>query len=413
MISRIQNSGLSGALLAGMLAMAGLLAAFLVLNPVPADAQDAEIVPLKIGYLDIEDDIRYVRAFVYARIPAVPVFRPLPGAEQGILDAKSIGQFLGLDYELVPFQGADADELIAAIFRMRDEQGIRFFLVDGQTQIIRALTEATRDEGIVLLNVNNSNDGLRTEYCASHLLHTAPSYNMLMDALTQYLVFQNWTRLLVLKGPLEDDAEMVKALERSANRNGATIVDVRDFVLSNDPREREQNNVRLMTAGRKDYDVVFIADTDGEFGRYVPYQTVRARPVAGTAGLMAEAWQWTFERHGAPQLNGRFFRSSDRFMTGPDWAAWAAVKAITQASVRANSMDYDAIRAVISSEGLKMDGYKGFRSDFRPWNNQLRQNVLVSVHNAVIARAPIDKFEHAINDLDTLGIDEPENKCVF
>ena len=60
-----------------------------------------------------------------------------------------------------------------------------------------------------------------------------------------------------------------------------------------------------------------------------------------------------------------------------------------------------------------MDTYKGFQSDFRPWNNQLRQNLLISVSNAVIARAPIDKFEHAINDLDTLGIDEPENECVF
>ena len=76
---------------------------------------------------------------------------------------------------------------------------------------------------------------------------------MLMDALTQYLVFQDWTRLLVLKGPLEDDALMVAALERSAQRNGATIVDIRDFVFSNDPREREQNNIRLMTAGRRDY----------------------------------------------------------------------------------------------------------------------------------------------------------------
>jgi ABC transporter substrate binding protein (PQQ-dependent alcohol dehydrogenase system) len=168
-----------------------------------------------------------------------------------------------------------------------------------------------------------------------------------------------------------------------------------------------------MTSGRRDYDVVFIADTDGEFGRYVPYQSVRPRPVVGTTGLVAESWQWTFERHGAPQLNGRFFRSADRFMTGPDWAAWAAVKAITQASIRAESKEFEAISAVIRNEELKMDTYKGFQSDFRPWNNQLRQNLLVSVNNAVIARAPIDKFEHAINDLDTLGIDEPENKCVF
>ena len=405
--------GLRVALAGGILALAGLLAASVVMAPGPAGAQDADIVPLKIGYLDIEDDIRYIRAFVYARIPAVPRFRPQPGAQQGILDAQSTGRFLGLDFELVPFRGVDETELIAELFRMRDEEGVNFFLVDGETHIIQALTDATRDAGILLFNVNNSDDALRTENCAAHLLHTAPSYNMLMDALTQYLVFQDWTRLLVLKGPLAEDAAMVTALERSAKRNGASIVDIRDFVLSNDPREREQNNIRLMTSGRRDYDVVFIADTDGEFGRYVPYQSVRPRPVVGTTGLVAEAWHWTFERHGAPQLNGRFFRSADRFMMGPDWAAWAAVKAVTQASIRAESQEVEAIRAILAAEELTMDTYKGFQSDFRPWNNQLRQNLLVSVDNAVIARAPIDKFEHAINDLDTLGIDEPENKCVF
>jgi ABC transporter substrate binding protein (PQQ-dependent alcohol dehydrogenase system) len=413
MVNWVKGLGMRAFLIGAIFALAGLVTASVVMAPGPAGAQGAEIVPLKIGYLDIEDDIRYIRAFVYARIPAVPRFRPVPGAQQGILDAQSTGKFLDLDFELVPFRGVDADALIAELFRQRDDEGISFFLVDAETHVIEALTEATRASDILLFNVNNFSDSLRIENCASHLMHTAPSYNMLMDALTQYLIFQDWTRLLVLQGPLEDDAEMVAALERSAKRNGASIIDIRDFVLSNDPREREQNNIRLMTSGRRDYDVVFIADTDGEFGRYVPYQSVRARPVVGTTGLVAESWQWTFERHGAPQLNGRFFRSADRFMTGPDWSAWAAVKAITQASIRAESKEFEAIRAVIKNEELKMDTYKGFQSDFRPWNNQLRQNLLVSVSNAVIARAPIDKFEHAINDLDTLGIDEPENKCVF
>ena len=413
MLNRVKGLGMRALLVGAILALSGLVAVSVVMTPGPADAQDADIVPLKIGYLDIEDDIRYIRAFVYARIPAVPRFRPQPGAQLGIADAQSTGRFLSLDFELVPFRGADENELIAELFRMRDDEGIHFFLVDGETHVIKALTDATHDAGILLFNVNNSDDALRSENCASHLMHTAPSYNMLMDALTQYLVFQDWTRLLVLKGPLEDDAAMVTALERSAKRNGASIVDIRDFVLSNDPREREQNNIRLMTSGRRDYDVVFIADTDGEFGRYVPYQSVRPRPVVGTTGLIAEAWQWTFERHGAPQLNGRFFRSVDRFMTGPDWAAWAAVKAVTQASIRAESQEFEAIRAILANEELTMDTYKGFQSDFRPWNNQLRQNLLISVSNAVIARAPIDKFEHAINDLDTLGIDEPENECVF
>ena len=378
---------------------------------VPSLSQEAPVSVFTLGYVELEDDPRYSREFVYARIPAVPRFRPWEGAELGIIDADSIGVFTGQDFELIKFTGETTDDIISWLLKSKEENGMHFFLMDLGTEDIKTVTEATKNKDIILFNVVDPDDSLRSEFCAKHLLHTAPSYNMLMDALTQYLVFQNWTRFLVLQGPLEDDAEMVAALERSVRRNGASIVAKRDFVLSNDPREREQNNVRLMTGGRKDYDVVFIADTDGEFGRYVPYQVVRSRPVVGTSGLTPEWWHWTFERHGAPQINSRFFDHADRFMLGPDWAAWAAVRSLAQAVFRSRTMEYEGVREFLLSDQLRFDGYKGFQLDYRSWNNQLRQNILVSVHNAVIARTPMEKFEHAINDLDTLGVDEPETKC--
>ena len=309
------------------------------------------------------------------------------------------------------YSGTTVDDIAAWILQTKEDRGIHFFLMDLGAEDIKAVTAATANQDVMLFNVVEPDDALRSEYCAAHLMHTAPSYNMLMDALTQYLVFQNWTRMLVLQGPLEDDAKMVAALERSVRRNGANIIANHEFVLSNDPREREQNNVRLMTGGTRDYDVVFIADTDGEFGRYVPYQVTRSRPVVGTSGLTPDWWHWTFERHGAPQLNSRFFDHADRFMLGPDWAAWAAVRSLAQAVLRSRSFEFEPVREMLQSDQLRFDGYKGFQLDYRPWNNQLRQNILVSVHNAVIARAPIEKFEHAINDLDTLGVDAPESTC--
>ena len=47
------------------------------------------------------------------------------------------------------------------------------------------------------------------------------------------------------------------------------------------------------------------------------------------------------------------------------------------------------------------------------WNNQLRQPVLLVTDNWVVARAPLEGFEHRLNDLDTLGLDKPESKCRF
>ncbi len=55
----------------------------------------------------------------------------------------------------------------------------------------------------------------------------------------------------------------------------------------------------------------------------------------------------------------------------------------------------------------------GAPANFRPWDNQLRQSILLHTRNAVIAKAPIDGFLHEKNNLDTLGIDGRESTCRF
>jgi ABC transporter substrate binding protein (PQQ-dependent alcohol dehydrogenase system) len=202
-------------------------------------------------------------------------------------------------------------------------------------------------------------------------------------------------------------------VERAAARFGAKIIDKRPFLLSNDPREREKNNVALLTGGRRDYDVVYVADSYGEFGRYVPYQINRPRPVVGTAGLVADWWSWSWERHGAPQLNSRFERHTGRRMVGQDWSAWVGVKAIVQAVTRSKSTHFQAVSDYLRGERIKIDGVKGPSLSFRQWNNQLRQPILIGTHNAIIARAPLRGFLHEINDLDTLGDDARDTTCQF
>jgi ABC transporter substrate binding protein (PQQ-dependent alcohol dehydrogenase system) len=233
-----------------------------------------------------------------------------------------------------------------------------------------------------------------------------------MDALTQYLIFRKWSEVLVLEGPHDEDKQLVQSFERSAKRYGARIIDKRPFVLSNDPRERDQNNVALLTA-EGDYDVVFVADSDGEFARDVPYHTVKPQLVVGSEGLAAAAWHWSWERHGAPQLEKRFEEEADRPMRGIDWAAWMAVKAVANAVQRTESVDFATLRDYILSPEVILDGFKGNRLNFRPWNHQLRQPVLLITHNWVVDRAPIKGFLHQTNNMDTLGYDERESQCEF
>ena len=188
---------------------------------------------------------------------------------------------------------------------------------------------------------------------------------MLMDALGQFLVAKKWRQALVLKGPRPEDAALHAAFERAAKRFGIKIVDTRRYVLGKDPRERAQNNVALLTAG-SDYDVVVVADADGEFARDVPYQTQRPRPVVGAAGLVPDWWHWAWERQGAPQLNNRFLKLARRPMTGYDWSAWMAVKAIVETALRAKSTDVKAVAAYLTGDQAALDGFKGARQALPP-----------------------------------------------
>jgi ABC transporter substrate binding protein (PQQ-dependent alcohol dehydrogenase system) len=289
-------------------------------------------------------------------------------------------------------------------------RGVRFVLADLPAEQLIRLADAVAGVPVLLLNVSAPEDRLRGEDCRANVAHVYPSRQMLTDALAQYLADMGWTDILMLVGETGADAETAAAMRRSAARFGAEIVGERPFVLGNDPRRRDRTNVALMTAGT-DPDVVFVADARGEFARNVPYRTYQPRPVVGAAGLMPEAWHWTWDRYGAPQVQHRFEAlAAPRRMNGPAWAAWVAVKAVMQAAMRSGGGDFATMRAYLLG-ALRLDGSKGRQMSFRPWDQQLRQPILLATADAVVADAPLAAFQHQTNDLDTLGVDRPETEC--
>lgn len=269
------------------------LAVLLLVLSLPGPAAAAERTPFAIGYLQIAGDARYAPVRNYTGLKLKTRGRPFPGAEVALRDSKVIGRALGLKLRLEKAEGADPAELAAAARKLREEAGVRFFIVDADAAALLALADALRDDGVLLFNVAETADRLRRADCRANLMHVIPSLSMLTDAMAQYLVLRNWRRILVLRGELEADAELAAAFERSARKFGLKIAASKNFVLSNDPRERGRNNIRLLTA-EPDHDVVFLADSYGEFGRYVPYQTHKPRPVVGSEGLIASAWHWAW-----------------------------------------------------------------------------------------------------------------------
>ena len=365
--------------------------------------------PLPIGYLEIEDDARYDERRAAARYPAQPWGRPFDGARVAIEESEFAGSAAGVKFELRRAEAGDAAGLHGALQKLSGE-GVKLFLVDAPGAAVDSLAQATRGRDVLLFNLTALDDSLRQEKCQPHLFHVPPNHAMLTDGLVQFLTARKWRNALVLKGPRPEDGALLAAFERSAKRFGVRIVETRPFVLGRDPRERSQNNVALLTAG-PEYDVVAVIDTDGEFARDVPYQVQRPRPVVGASGLVADWWHWAWERHGAPQLNNRFTKVAKRPMTGYDWAAWAAVKAIAESVVRTKATDPKSLTPFLTGDQAALDGFKGNRVAFRAWDRQLRQPLLLTTGNWVVERAPLDGFLHAKNNMDTLGFDEKESRC--
>jgi ABC transporter substrate binding protein (PQQ-dependent alcohol dehydrogenase system) len=262
----------------------------------------------------------------------------------------------------------------------------------------------------VVFNVSEPSDAFRGAACHAQLLHTLPSQRMLADAVAQWLVSRNWREVLWLTGTRPGDVALRDVWQASLKRYGVKVKAQRNFVLSGDPRQRDQSNTRLLTS-EPSHDAVLVLDTDGEFARSLPYNTAQPRPVLGHAGLVPLAWHPRWDRYGAPQLNRRFIKQAGREMAGQDWAAWVAMKAIaTVLEDKPKATLMQQLQA-LRSGAVAVDGFKGGTVSFRPWDGQLRQPVFLAHGDGVAAAAPVDGAMHPKDVLDTLGADEGDSLC--
>ena len=295
----------------------------------------------------------------------------------------------------------DSAEAARAAAASAVKGGASMLVIDLPAAWTVAVADAVR---VPVINVGEASDALRESDCRANLFHTLPSERMRADALAQTLVAQRWKNVLLLVGSSPADAARSAVAEASLKRFGLKVTAKKPFKLSADPRERDLANPLLLTAG-SGYDAVWVVDSDGEFGRTLPYRIAQPRPVVGDAGLVTVAWHAQFERFGAPQVSRRFQRATGRAMTAHDWAAWIAGKAAVAAVLEAGK------NAPAALAKTPVDGSKGVTLTFRPWDGQLRQPLLLTDGQGVIATAPVDGMLHPRNVLDTLGADEPEKRC--
>ncbi len=384
-------------------------ACFLLLAAAPAAA--AETLAIKVGVLR-QPHSRETLSIL--DIPAAD--DTLAGALLGAADNNTTGKFTHQSYEAID-SALDAEADAGAAVEALADKGARFIIADLSADRLLAASARAKTKGALLFNVSAPDERLREEECRANVINVAPSRAMLADGLAQYLVWKQWRKWLLVKGSHPEDELLAQAYRRAAKKFGAKILEERVYEDTGGGRRSDSGSVQTqrqmptLTQNAPAYDALVAADESEVFAGYLPYRTWDPRPVAGSAGLYPTNWDAAHEQWGAHQLQNRFMATFRRLMNARDNNAWLAIRMIGEAATRTNSDDPETLRAFIASPEFSIAAFKGVRLTLRPWNQQLRQPILLSDGRMTVSVSPQEGFLHQVSELDTLGFDQPETKC--
>ena len=380
--------------------------------------QSPALAPLKIGYL--RETLEHPRPA--SRLDVEPKDAGVAGAKMAIEENNAGGRFTGHDYSLDVSTVSSADKAVEALQKFLDS-GHNYIVVDASADTLLELADWAKGKDILLFNIRATDVSLRQENCRANVMHVVPDRYMLADALAQYLVTMKWTNWLLVHGSTPGDLAYADAVKRAAGRFGATIVDTREY---KDISGGRRDDVGVVPPGRQadagaalaaepDYQVIVVADEDQVFGPYIPFRGgANPRTVAGTAGLVATTWSPGHEKWGATQANNNFEKTFKRLMLPIDYQAYVATRTIGEAVTRNADADFATIAAFVHSPDIQLAPFKGIKQQFRPWDGQFRQPLIIATDKVPVSFSPQRGFPHASHpeiEMDTLGIDQPESVC--
>lgn len=335
------------------------------------------------------------------------------GAELGVADNNTTGQFLRQSYRIVAQEQVAAEDDPMPAFQRILDSGAKFIVLAVPADALLKMADAARGKDVILFNASATDDRLRQKDCRWNVLHTAPNRAMLTDSLAQYLVAKRWRNWFVIVGRRAEDRLYADSLKRSAKKFGAKIVEEKTWSFGPDVRETGNDVIPVFTQGADDADVIVLADELNEFGDLIAYRSWDPKLTAGTAGLVPATWHITVDSWGAAQIQNRFYRHALRGMRALDFQFWLAMRTIGETVARVRTNDIKVIRDYIFGPRFELAGFKGQSFSYRAWDHQLRQPIVLSQPAAVVATAPQEGFLHQTNPLDSIGFDKPESQCKF
>ncbi|MGH6792026.1 MAG: ABC transporter substrate-binding protein, partial [Methyloceanibacter sp.] len=241
----------------------------------------------------------------------------IQGARLMIKEANQAGGFVGHAFELVEaILPADGDIVAKAKEVLAD--GDTFIIADLEPIDLLAVADLPEAKNSVIMNIRSSATKLRQEECRPNVFHIIPDWAMRADALAQYLIWKKWPRWFVIRRDSPQDQDYLAQVKRSAARFGGKVVEDKLYDLPPGARNLDsghqqiQAQIPMETEAAPDHDVVWVINSDDDFGDYLMYRTHLPRPVVGTQGLQATAWDKSYTESGAMHFQNAIPRLANR-----------------------------------------------------------------------------------------------------
>ncbi len=112
------------------------------------------------------------------------------------------------------------------------------------------------------------------------------------------------------------------------------------------------------------------------------------RIVAGTTGLTATTWSPGHEKWGATQANNNFEKDFHRLMLPIDYQAYVATAHHRRGGDAQRRRRFRHVSAFIHGPDLQLAPFKGIKQQFRPWDGQFRQPILIATDKVPVSFSP-------------------------
>ncbi|MGB5559080.1 MAG: ABC transporter substrate-binding protein, partial [Paracoccaceae bacterium] len=155
-------------------------------------------------------------------------------------DNQTTGTFLGMTFS-VDYVSATPEEASAKLAEML-RQGTNLIVLMANAKDTLMLADQAGKNALVI-NASARDTSLRDDQCRANLIHVAPSYVMLADAVAQFALWKKWPRWFLIYGSNPDDRALGEAYRRSARKFGAKIVEEREFEDTGGSRRTDTGHV--------------------------------------------------------------------------------------------------------------------------------------------------------------------------